>query len=185
MSGDELLRDAQMLFIEGKYRESIDAFTRAIEAGEQEGLCYLSRGVAHIKTGEHDRAIEDFTRCIQMKTGGHRAFYYRGMAHLLKHNFKDAIKDFDDCIRLKNDYARAFFARGVAHAELGNDDEAAKNLKTAMLNSEAALHGFMDTFGIIMTQFDSALSLMTGERRPSSVELSEKETETFKKWLSE
>jgi hypothetical protein len=54
-----------------------------------------------------------------------------------------------------------------------------------LINSEAALQGFADTFGVLRTQFDKSLALMTGERKPPSVELSGKETETLKKWLEE
>ncbi|MCK5286600.1 MAG: tetratricopeptide repeat protein [Thermodesulfovibrionia bacterium] len=185
MTTNELFREAQNLFIEGKHKESIESFTKAIDEGEHTEIAYLSRGVAYLQTKERDSAIADFSKAMDLNKKNHRAYYYRGISYMLKKDFEKAIQDFDRCIGLNSDNAAAFFARGTAYAELGKDDEAAKNLKTALINSEAALQGFADTFGVLRTQFDKSLALMTGERKPPSVELSGKETETLKKWLEE
>lgn len=185
MKAKELFRKAQGLFVEGKHKESIESFTKVIEGGEKTEIAYLSRGVAHLQIKEYDNAVLDFSRAIDLNKKNHRAYYYRGIAHMMKKEFENAIPDFDNSIGLNSEYAAAFFARATAYAEIGKDDEAAKNFKTALINSEAAVQGFADTFGILRTQFDKTLALMTGERKPPSVELSEKETGTLKKWLEE
>lgn len=185
MTTNELFREAQNLFVEGKHKESIGSFTKAIDEGEHSEIAYLSRGVAYFQLKDHDNAIKDFSRAMDLNKKNHRAYYYRGISYMLKKDLEKAIHDFDRSVELKPDNAAAFFVRGTAYAELGKDDEAAKNIKTALINSEAALQGFADTFGILRTQFDKSLALMTGERKPPSLELSGEETETLKKWLEE
>jgi hypothetical protein len=46
MDPQELLRQAQLLCVDGKVKESIEVFTRAIEAGANPYIAHLSRGVA-------------------------------------------------------------------------------------------------------------------------------------------
>ncbi len=43
MGGKELFQEGQKLFMEGKVKESIDAFTNALEAGYEPRIIYLSR----------------------------------------------------------------------------------------------------------------------------------------------
>jgi tetratricopeptide (TPR) repeat protein len=185
MDGKVLFRDGQNLFIGGKYKESIEAFKKAEDAGEKTEILYLSRGVANVKLNEHDKAIEDFSRAIDLNSQNSRSYYYCGLAYLIKEDFDKAVTNLGRAIELKPDHGAAFFARGTAYAQMGNDDEAAKNIKTALTYSEAAAQGFADTVGIFRTQFDKALALLTGERKAPSVALTEEETETLKKWIKE
>jgi hypothetical protein len=43
MDPQELMREAQLLFVDGKVKESIKAFTKAIEAGANPYIAHLSR----------------------------------------------------------------------------------------------------------------------------------------------
>jgi tetratricopeptide (TPR) repeat protein len=185
MTVKELYREAQELFLKGKHKESINVFTKAIGAGEKTEIVYLSRGAALLKEKEYDKAIADFGKVIELNDQNQRVYYYRGIAHMLNKNIEKSIPDFDKAIDLNPDNSAAFFARGTAYAELGNDDDAAKNIKTALMNAETAIQGFSDTFGVLRTHFERALTLMTGERKPPSIELTDEETEKLKKWLEE
>jgi tetratricopeptide (TPR) repeat protein len=183
MEARELFKEAQLLFMQGKHRESIGAFTRALDAGAEPFICCLSRGAAHIQLKEPEMAIEDFTRAIEADGKNARAYYYRGTAYMLKEDYERAIADFGRAIELKPDHGAAFFARGTCYAQVGKDEEATRDLKTAISYSEASIQGFVDTFGILRTQFDGVLALISGERRHPSVELTDEETAKLKKWL--
>jgi tetratricopeptide (TPR) repeat protein len=185
INAEELFRNAQRLFIEGKKNECIDAFTKAIEAGEKTEIAFLSRGVAFLKTEQIDNAIEDFSMVVSMNNNNMRAHYYRGIACMSKNDFKNAIKDFNNTIELKPDHGAAFFARGSAYAQLGDTKEAAKNFKTALIYSETEAQGFADTFGIFRTQFDKTLAMMTGEGKMPVMELTDEEINKLKQWLEE
>ncbi len=185
MNAKELFRDAQRFFVEGRHKESIEAFGKSIEAGERTEIAFLSRGVAYLKTEDTDRAIEDFSTVIGMNDRNFRAYFYRGTAYMRKEDFRSAIADFDRTIELKPDHGAAFFARGTAYAQTGNEYEASRNLKTAMTFSEAMIQSFADHYGMFRTQFDKALAFMTGGDIPPSMSLTREEIKTLKKWLDE
>jgi hypothetical protein len=49
MTTKELFKEGQTLFIEGKTKESINKFTKALEAGYCTKTSHLSRGAAFIQ----------------------------------------------------------------------------------------------------------------------------------------
>jgi len=46
MGADDFFEQGKRFFVEGKYKESIEAFTMAAEAGYEQSISYLSRGAA-------------------------------------------------------------------------------------------------------------------------------------------
>lgn len=185
INSKELFRTAQRLFIEGKKNECIDAFSKAIDAGERTEIAFLSRGVAFLKTEQTDNAIKDFSTVVSMNNNNMRAHFYRGIAYMSKTDFINAVRDFDKTIELKPDHGAAFFARGSAYAQLGDTSEAARNFKTALIYSETEAQGFADTFGIFRTQFEKTLAIMTDESKMPVMELTEDEIDKLKNWLEE
>jgi len=180
-----IFEDAQHLLIEGKVKESIDAFTKAIEGGENSDIVFLSRGVAYLRSHETDKAINDFTEVVKRDDHNVRAHFYRGIAYLTMEDYKDAITDFDMTIELEPENGAAFFARGTAYAQIGNDELATKNIKTAVTFSEASIYGLQETIGLWRTQFDKTMSIVSGQKRPLAMSLSDEEVEKVKKWLTE
>ncbi len=185
MDSKELFREAQRFFIEGKHKESMEAFTKVIESGEKSEIAYLSRGAAYFQLKEYDKAIADFSAVIGKNEKNARAYFYRAMSYNAKGEYIKALEDLNKSIELKPDQGAAFFARGVIYAQIGNDDEAAKNIKTAIMYGETVAQGFADTIGISRTQIDKVLALLTGQREMPVMELTEQETEKLKKWLEE
>lgn len=106
----ELLGDAQRFFLEGKYKESVEIFTKVIDAGENMEMVYLSRGVAYFKMNEYDNAVMDFGAVTDLNDQNFRAYYYRGIALLAKEEYEKATADFDKVIKLKPDHGAAFLA---------------------------------------------------------------------------
>ncbi|GAB4387865.1 MAG: hypothetical protein Kow0025_03860 [Thermodesulfovibrionales bacterium] len=185
MEDKALMEEAKRLFIQGKHAESVEAFTRALEKGADPFMAFLSRGVARLQMKEAAKAIEDFTRAAEAQPENFRSYYYRGTARMVGEDLKGAVEDYTKAIRLNPDHGASFFARGTCLTNLGLDEEAAKDLKTAISLSEAAVQGFVDTYGILRTQFDSVLSLISGERRHPHLDLTDEETEKLRKWLEE
>ena len=183
MDAKELLQLGQRLLVDGKFRESIDAFTRSIEGGEDTEIAYMSRGVALVKDRQADRAIEDFTKSISLNKKNSRAHYYRGIACMVKEDYQRAVSDFDAAIRLTPDYGVAFFARGTAYAQIGDEEKAEKNIRTAITLMESNIQGFADSHGILRNQFDRALAVMMGDGVPSTMTLTHEEAAKIKKWI--
>ncbi len=185
MDAQELFRNAQKILLEGKYQESISAFTESIVAGGSTEIVFLSRGVAYLKTEQIERAIKDFGTVLAMNSGNVRAYFYRGIAYMAMNDFEISIKDFDRAIALKPDHGAAFLARGSAYAQIGNEYEAARNIKTAIIFNETNMQGFTDAIGVFRPQFDKAMTIMAAMEKAPSLLLTEEEISTVKKWLDE
>ena len=181
----ELLKEAQLLFVHGKHKESVEAFTKAIEAGAEPYIAYLSRGAANLKADEADKAIHDFTRAIDANSQSARAYYFRGSVYLMKEEFEKAVSDFSRAVELKHDYSMAIFSRAVAYARMNMIEEASKDMMHVMPQLEENLQGFADSYGIIRTQLTKVIGQLEGERQWPALNLGEKEMGTLKKWLEE
>ena len=184
MDPKQLIREAQLLFVEGKIRESIESFTKALEAGADPFMVYLSLGVAHMKLKEVDRAIDDFNKAIDVNSKNARAYYYRGMVFLAKDEFEKAVSDFSIALELKPDLHTAKFARATAYARMEKFVEAAIDLRAVLPQLEANVQSFVDTYGIMRTEMWKVIAQIT-ERPTPSLELTEKEIDIIKKWLVE
>ena len=185
MEPQELLRAAQLLFVEEKDRESIEAYTKAIEAGADPYVAHLSRGVAHVKTKEVDKAIDDFNAAVAANNNSFRAYFYRGMAHMMKGEFEKAIEDFTYALNLKSDYGMAMFSRAISFARLGKYDEASKDMLVVMPQMEAGLQSFSDSYGIVRTEMWKVMAQLSGESQTPTMELGDKEMDILKKWLQQ
>jgi tetratricopeptide (TPR) repeat protein len=181
----QLFEQAQRLFIDGKLSESIKAFTKAIDAGEKSEIAFLSRGVAFLRNHEPEKAIHDFSEVVKMDDNNVRAHYYKGIAYLTKEDYRHAISELDRTIELKPQHGAAFFARGTAYAQMGNEKEATMNIKSALMSSEASVMEFGETIGLWRTQFDKTISIMSGEKIPAEMSLTEEEVNKVRAWLEQ
>ncbi len=114
-----------------------------------------------------------------------RGYFYRGVTHMAKEEFEEAVSDFSKTIELDPQNGFAFFSRAVSYSRQGKDEEAAKDYKSAIVNSESTLQGFSDTFGIVRTEFNKVESLLLGEREPYTATLTNEEIERLEDWIAE
>jgi len=185
MESGELLRQAQLLFVDGKDKESVEAFSKALEAGADPYIVYLSRGVVYVKMKETDPALQDFSKAIEANDKSSRAYFFRGMAFMMKEEFENAISDFSKALGLKHDYFIAMFARGVSYARLGKFEEASKDMLKVMPQMEENLQSFADSYGIVRTEMWKVMAQISGDAKTPTLELGDKEMEMLKKWLQE
>ena len=68
---------------------------------------------------------------------------------------------------------------------IGDDELATKNIKTAITFSEASMYGLQETLGLWRTQFDRALSQVTGEKKAPELKLTHEEYYKIMNWLEE
>ncbi|MFZ5906778.1 MAG: tetratricopeptide repeat protein [Nitrospirota bacterium] len=185
MDPKELLGKAQILFVEGNEEESIKVFTQAMDAGADPFIVYLSRGVAHMKLRKPEKAREDFNRAIEASSNNPRPYYYRGMLHMDADEYEEAVSDFSRALALKPDLHFAKFARATANGMLGRVDESSADFKEVIPLMEENIQGFADQYGILRTQMWKVMAQLSGERETATVQLSEQEMGTLKKWLDE
>ncbi|MEW6571259.1 MAG: tetratricopeptide repeat protein [Nitrospirota bacterium] len=183
MTAEELLGKAQLLFVDGKHRESIGAFTEALEAGANAYIVHLSRGVAYLNLKELDNAINDLHQAINANDKSARAYYYRGMIFMAKEDFERAIADFTQSLELKPDLHIVKFARATAYARLRQYDNAAADFKAVLPQMEVNLQSFTDTYGIVRTAMWKVMAQMDGEA--TAPEWTASEIEAIKRWLGD
>jgi tetratricopeptide (TPR) repeat protein len=182
MGAGDFFEEGKRFFVEGKYEESIEAFTKAAEAGYGQTISYLSRGAAYLKLRRTDEAIADFSWVIDAGGDNSRAYYYRGMAHAQKRNFEKAAEDFSHAIALKPGEGTFLFARGAAYIELGRLEDAGQDIRNAANYLAAAAQGYADMIGD-RTHLDKVLAVLEGERRAESLEINDAEYETIRQML--
>jgi tetratricopeptide (TPR) repeat protein len=185
MDYEQLLGEAQLLFVNGKEKESIEAFTKALEAGADPFIVYLSRGAAHLKLKEVDKAIDNFNKAIDVNDKNARAYYFRGMAFIFINKFENAVSDFTQALGIKPDLFVAKFARATAYARLKKFEEAALDFKNVLPQMETNFQKFADTYGIIRTEMWKVIAQLGSDSLPKALQLTEEELCTLKKWLEE
>ena len=182
MSAGNFFEEGKRFFVEGKYEESIEAFTKAADAGYDQKISYLSRGAAYLKLRRADEAVADFSWVIDIEEDNSRAHYYRGMAHSQKGNYEKAVEDFSRAIALKPGEGTFLFARGAAYIEMKKLEEAGQDIKNAANYLAAAAQGYADMIGD-RTHLDKVLAVIEGERRARSLEINDAEFETIRQML--
>ncbi len=82
---------------EGKYEQSLEAFTKSIEKDPKYADAYNNRGFyARMELGDYKGAIEDFNKAIELGPVGKDAFSLanRGYAYFKLKDYPSAMKDF-------------------------------------------------------------------------------------------
>ena len=177
--------EGQLLLMEGKIKESIEAFTSALEAGADPFMTHLSRGAAHMRLKETDAAVNDFDKAIEIESGKPRPYYYRGMAFMVKSDYRKAADDFSKALELDPNLLPARFCRAISYSRSGRLDDAIGDFRDTIPEMEAGLERFADNYGIIKTEMWKVMSQFSGEGETPGLELSFDELETLKKWLVE
>lgn len=185
MKVKDLYKEGQRLLVEGKLEESIDAFMKALDEGEEPYMIYLSRGVAYMNLGKTESAIEDFTKALFIDDTRDRPFYYRGIANMIMEEYGRAIDDFTRAIKIKSHHPQARLARGVSYARLGLLDEASADISAVIPEMEANVQKFVDEYGIVRTELWKVMAQLSGERETPVVELTDEEIDTLKKWVEQ
>ena len=182
MGAADFFEEGKRFFVEGKYEESIEAFTMAAEAGYEQSISYLSRGAAYLKLRRADEAIADFSWVIDSKENNPRAYYYRGMAQAQKGTYEKAAEDFSKALALKPGEGTYLFARGAAYIEMGKLEEAGEDIRNAANYLAAAAQGYADMIGD-RTHLDKVLAVLEGEKRAETLEINNAEFETIRQML--
>ena len=124
------------------FDRAIADFTQAIDLNPGNIGAYGFRGYAFYRQDNFDRAIADFTQVIVLDPDIASAYQDRGDAYFQQGEYKLAIADFTQAIDRYPDFepnpveseiasASIYYNRGLAHRQLGNETQAAADLKRA------------------------------------------------------
>lgn len=104
---EDLFEAGMLLFTQGNYTASIDAFTEVIRQRPNYEPAYLSRGTAYMRTGRMTVAISDFDFAITLDPERDRSYNLRGLAWANLDRHENAIEDYTRALQINPDNAAA------------------------------------------------------------------------------
>jgi len=117
---------------QGKYREAIAHFDKAIETAGKDGVVYSNRGKALQMMGSYRDAVLDFSRSLELRADNPQDYFNRGYSNMQNGGYRQAIEDFNKAARLDPNYAPIFSNRGYAYQKSGNYDQAISDYSLAL-----------------------------------------------------
>ena len=115
----------------GYWNNSIEIFSLALRATQNNFLAHNSRGIAYGETGQFQKAVDDFDKAISFKPDYFKAYNNRGLAYTKSGQYQKAIHDFTEAINLKPDYAKAYSNRSHVFLHQGNMIEGCNDAQKA------------------------------------------------------
>ncbi len=104
----------------GKYREAIEAYSRALVLKPNDGMIYNNRGDAKGKIGDYRGALEDFNMAVQIMPNEALIYNNRGMAKKGLGDIQGALADFNMAILINPTEDDAHNNRGNIKSDLGD-----------------------------------------------------------------
>ena len=120
------------LMNQGKLKEAISKYDRAILINPDLAAAYDNRGLAYFRLNQFQRAVQDFNETIRLDSHNALPYNNRGLAYLHLDQFQRAIQDLDEAIRLDSNLAQAYNNRGLAYYYLDQFQRAVQDYSTSI-----------------------------------------------------
>jgi tetratricopeptide (TPR) repeat protein len=136
------VRSGNAAFGDGRYEAAIEAFGRAILAGDLDpealAITFNNRGVAYSELGDYDRAIADYGQALTLLPGDRTAIKNLRIAHIRRAaaaarlgEQEPALLDYARAIELEPDHPLAYMRRGQLRLDRGDTEGAVADLTRA------------------------------------------------------
>ncbi len=125
-----------LLFTQGKNKEALGDFNRALQYAPQFPLAYANRGVCYVKQNDFSKAVADHTRHIELDPERAVAYSNRAAARLGLGDYQKTADDFKSAEKLAPELDEAL--NGYAWFLATCPDEAFRNGKLAIEKSKKA-----------------------------------------------
>jgi tetratricopeptide (TPR) repeat protein len=136
------VRTGNAAFGDGRYEAAVEAFTRAILAGDLDpaslAVTFNNRGVAYSELGDYDRAIADYGEALTLAPGDATSIRNLRIAHIRRAaaaarlgDRTAAQADYDRAITLDPTHPLAYLRRGQLALERGDRASAIADLTRA------------------------------------------------------
>lgn len=99
----EFYRQGNKFYGQRKYKQAIEAYTKAIENNPNDFGLYNNRGIAYHATEEFEKAIADYNKAAELNPYDDSAYNNRGAAYEDTGNIEQAIADYRKAIELDPD----------------------------------------------------------------------------------
>jgi Flp pilus assembly protein TadD len=125
------IRAGNAAFGEGRHEAAVEAYTRAILAGDLDpdalAVTFNNRGVAYSELGDYDRAVQDYNQALGLKPGDKTAVKNLRIGHTRRAGasanlgeYEAALSDYAKAVELDPRHAPTYLRRGQLHLERGD-----------------------------------------------------------------
>jgi len=121
-----------VLASDGKLKEAIDEFDRALLINPGCGICHSDLGTVLQAQGRMDEAIHEYQEALRWQPDLVRPRYYIGCILAARGKFAEAIEQYHDALRMEPNASEVRNNLGTALASLGNLDEATAQFREAI-----------------------------------------------------
>jgi len=122
----------QIYYTQGKVKEALREFNKAIELDSTLADAYYNRGLIYYDQGKIDQALNDYDKAIEINPNYAIAYNNRGNAYAKQGLFARAISDFNKAIEINFMYAQSYNNRGSAYEKEGNPQKAVLDYNKAI-----------------------------------------------------
>ncbi|MCB0844168.1 MAG: tetratricopeptide repeat protein [Bacteroidetes bacterium] len=157
---EELLSRGYQLEREGKIRDALSIYQKAVEKYPDNARVYFNRGATLEKTGSFSKALQDYAEAIKLDK--QNIDYYGSRAYLyerLKQYYK-AIDDYTKIISINPDKVDIYLYRGKAYQYVRRNEEALADFQEAIRRNpvDATGYYFRGKLYATLGESDNALS---------------------------
>ena len=151
---------------EGKIREAIEQFSKAITTAPDYLVPYVNRGNAYEKIGQYQKAMDDYNKVISIKSTDSVAYHNRAVVYLKSGQYDLALQDLNKAVFYKPDNAETFNRRAYAYERLGHYQKAIEDYSHATqlkedyaeaYNSRGILYGILGQYQSAIEDFNKAI----------------------------
>jgi tetratricopeptide (TPR) repeat protein len=148
--------------------ESINEYSRAIEANPKNISAYIGRGSFYYDLGEYELAITDFTVALKLDSLDDEIYNDRGNAFRRLGEHDLAMSDFNRALELDPQDAGTYNSRGNAYADLGDYDLALGDYDRAIelspdfdeaYNNRALVHSALGDFESALSDHNRSIEI--------------------------
>lgn len=128
-------RQALKLFVQGRYKDAITEYSKAVSLDPAHAQAYVDRGGVYLLLNQPDKALSDLNKGISLNPDSVEAYLNRGGAYGELKQYQKAIDDLTKAISLNANpavTAGAYTNRGECYLSMGQYQKAIDDLTKAI-----------------------------------------------------
>lgn len=127
-------------YLEGKYKEAINDYEKAIEADPTNSDYYVGRAKCYEKTKDEKKALKDYEKAAEVDATNLEAYQLKGALYERKGNYAQALADFSVCANINKNDINYYLKMAELNLAMNHPNEAIQALDKGISNNkEAAL----------------------------------------------
>lgn len=117
---------------QGKYKEALAFYEKAIEIKPDFFVAWWDRGFALNELGKYEEALKSYDKALEIKSDFYHAWWGRGFTLNDLKRYEEALESYDKALEIKPDYSLAWSGRGTTLEKLEKYEEALESYDKAL-----------------------------------------------------